>query len=135
MPFGLQTPVSGARGLDGVAVAHQAVIASLQQHVVVQRTQALELAQQGLAQRLGHGVEVAVVDAPTLLPADHVAHDVVRARIGGIGAGLVRAAQIDARNTGIKALTLTTFRDVAWNAPFYARLGFAASHEGMKLQL
>ncbi len=42
----------------------------------------------------------------------------------GIGAGLVRAAQIDARNTGIAALTLTTFRDVAWNAPFYARLGF-----------
>lgn len=42
----------------------------------------------------------------------------------GIGSGLVRAAQIDARNSGIKALTLTTFRDVAWNAPFYARLGF-----------
>jgi GNAT superfamily N-acetyltransferase len=42
----------------------------------------------------------------------------------GIGAGLVRAAQIDARNTGFKALTLTTFRDIAWNAPFYARLGF-----------
>ena len=42
----------------------------------------------------------------------------------GIGAGLVRAAQIDARNTGIAALTLTTFRDVAWNGPFYARLGF-----------
>ncbi len=42
----------------------------------------------------------------------------------GIGAGLVRAAQIDARNTGFKTLTLTTFRDVPWNAPFYARLGF-----------
>jgi GNAT superfamily N-acetyltransferase len=42
----------------------------------------------------------------------------------GIGAGLVRAAQIDARNSGITALTLTTFRDLAWNAPFYARLGF-----------
>ena len=42
----------------------------------------------------------------------------------GIGAGLVRACQIDARNSGFKALTLTTFRDVAWNAPFYARLGF-----------
>jgi hypothetical protein len=37
---------------------------------------------------------------------------------------LVRAGQIDARNTGFKALTLTTFRDLAWNAPFYARLGF-----------
>ncbi len=42
----------------------------------------------------------------------------------GIGAGLVRAGQIDARNTGFKALTLTTFRDLAWNGPFYARLGF-----------
>ena len=42
----------------------------------------------------------------------------------GIGAGLVRAAQIDARNTGFRALTLTTFRDLAWNGPFYARLGF-----------
>jgi GNAT superfamily N-acetyltransferase len=42
----------------------------------------------------------------------------------GIGAGLVRGCQIDARNTGFGALTLTTFRDLAWNAPFYARLGF-----------
>ncbi|SHN60058.1 GNAT family N-acetyltransferase [Erythrobacter sanguineus] len=42
----------------------------------------------------------------------------------GIGAGLVRAAQIDARNSGFRAITLTTFRDVAWNGPFYARLGF-----------
>lgn len=42
----------------------------------------------------------------------------------GIGSGLVRAALIDARNTGFKALTLTTFRDLPWNAPFYARLGF-----------
>jgi GNAT superfamily N-acetyltransferase len=42
----------------------------------------------------------------------------------GIGAGLVRAAMIDARNTGFRALTLITFRDLSWNAPFYARLGF-----------
>ncbi|MEO1731784.1 MAG: GNAT family N-acetyltransferase [Pseudomonadota bacterium] len=42
----------------------------------------------------------------------------------GIGAGLVRACLIDARNTGFRAVTLTTFRDLAWNAPFYARLGF-----------
>lgn len=42
----------------------------------------------------------------------------------GIGAGLTRACLIDARNSGFKAVTLTTFRDVAWNAPFYARLGF-----------
>lgn len=42
----------------------------------------------------------------------------------GIGAGLIRACQIDARNSGFAALTLTTFRDLAWNAPFYERLGF-----------
>jgi N-acetylglutamate synthase-like GNAT family acetyltransferase len=40
----------------------------------------------------------------------------------GIGAGLVRAAQIDARNTGVKALTLTADREEA--APFFTRLGF-----------
>ena len=42
----------------------------------------------------------------------------------GIGAGLVRACMIDARNSGYRAITLTTFRDVPWNGPFYARLGF-----------
>lgn len=42
----------------------------------------------------------------------------------GIGAGLVRACQIDARNAGFRAVTLTTFRDVPWNGPFYSRLGF-----------
>lgn len=42
----------------------------------------------------------------------------------GIGAGLLRACLIDARNSGFCAVTLTTFRDVAWNGPFYARLGF-----------
>ncbi|MFO6446135.1 GNAT family N-acetyltransferase [Erythrobacter sp. NE805] len=40
----------------------------------------------------------------------------------GIGSGLVRAAQIDARNTGMKALTCTTDRES--RARFFARLGF-----------
>lgn len=40
----------------------------------------------------------------------------------GIGRGLVRAALIDARNTGVKALTLTTDREDG--APFFAQLGF-----------
>ena len=42
----------------------------------------------------------------------------------GIGAVLLRACLIDAGNGGFRAATLTTFRDVAWNAPFYARIGF-----------
>ena len=42
----------------------------------------------------------------------------------GVGSGLVRACMIDARNSGFTAVTLTTFRDLPWNAPFYQRLGF-----------
>jgi len=47
----------------------------------------------------------------------------------GIGAGLMRACMIDARNSGFAAITLTTFRDIAWNGPFYARLGFEEVRE------
>ncbi|WP_379922515.1 GNAT family N-acetyltransferase [Erythrobacter sp. R86502] len=42
----------------------------------------------------------------------------------GIGAGLMRAAMIDARNTGFRALTLTTLRNLNGNTPFFTRLGF-----------
>lgn len=42
----------------------------------------------------------------------------------GVGRALVETACAHARATGRGAVTLTTFRDVAWNGPFYARLGF-----------
>jgi GNAT superfamily N-acetyltransferase len=42
----------------------------------------------------------------------------------GIGRALVRAVCDWASSHGYPAVTLTTFRDVPWNAPFYARLGF-----------
>jgi GNAT superfamily N-acetyltransferase len=42
----------------------------------------------------------------------------------GVGRQLMEAAEAYARRTGISALTLTTFRGVPWNEPFYARLGF-----------
>jgi len=43
----------------------------------------------------------------------------------GIGTALIAAAERDARNAAFSALTLTTYRDIAWNAPFYRRRGFA----------
>lgn len=43
----------------------------------------------------------------------------------GLGAALVRAAVEEARWAGHDRLSLTTYRDVAFNAPFYRRLGFA----------
>lgn len=42
----------------------------------------------------------------------------------GVGSLLLRAAMIDARNSGYRAITLNTYRDIPWNAPFYARFGF-----------
>ena len=42
----------------------------------------------------------------------------------GIGSALLRGCMIDARNSGFTAITLTTFAEVPWNAPFYRRMGF-----------
>lgn len=42
----------------------------------------------------------------------------------GVGRALLDHAAAHAREQGLTALTLTTFADVPWNAPYYARLGF-----------
>jgi GNAT superfamily N-acetyltransferase len=42
----------------------------------------------------------------------------------GVGAALARAVCDWTARHGYREITLTTFRDVAWNMPFYARLGF-----------
>lgn len=42
----------------------------------------------------------------------------------GLGARLVAAAGGSAYARGARAMTLSTFRDLAWNGPFYAKLGF-----------
>jgi len=42
----------------------------------------------------------------------------------GIGRALLDEALRWARTGGLSAVTLTTFRDVPWNAPFYRRVGF-----------
>lgn len=42
----------------------------------------------------------------------------------GTGSALVRAARAEARARGYDVLSLCTYADVPWNAPFYARLGF-----------
>lgn len=42
----------------------------------------------------------------------------------GVGRELMEVAQRLATDSGTNALTLTTFRQVPWNEPFYQRLGF-----------
>jgi GNAT superfamily N-acetyltransferase len=43
----------------------------------------------------------------------------------GLGARLVSTAREWALDKGFAALTLSTFEGIAWNAPFYKRLGFS----------
>lgn len=43
----------------------------------------------------------------------------------GLGAALVETVCAWALQADLDAVTLTTFRDVPWNAPWYQRLGFA----------
>lgn len=47
----------------------------------------------------------------------------------GIGGALLDAIADRAHHRGVRALSLSTFADVAWNAPFYARRGFALVEE------
>ena len=42
----------------------------------------------------------------------------------GVGTDLVRAAMREARRDGHRRLSLCTYRDLAFNGPFYAALGF-----------
>jgi GNAT superfamily N-acetyltransferase len=44
----------------------------------------------------------------------------------GLGGRLVLAVCAWAEGAGYESVTLTTFRDVPWNMPFYAKVGFKA---------
>lgn len=48
----------------------------------------------------------------------------------GVGTALLDAVATWARDRGDEQLTLTTFRDVAFNAPFYARRGYEVIPDG-----
>lgn len=56
----------------------------------------------------------------------------------GVGGALLSAVLTEASGSGFRAVTLRTFADVPWNAPFYAGRGFrvvreapSAFHEGL----
>ncbi|MDQ6816816.1 MAG: GNAT family N-acetyltransferase, partial [Actinomycetota bacterium] len=48
----------------------------------------------------------------------------------GLGAALIDHLAETSRASNIPDLTLTTFRDVPWNAPYYLRLGFQILEPG-----
>lgn len=48
----------------------------------------------------------------------------------GLGRRLLAFAIDEARGRGLSGLSLTTFRDIPWNAAFYASMGFEALAPG-----
>lgn len=48
----------------------------------------------------------------------------------GLGKWLIETLCVWAEKQGYPAVTLSTFRDVPWNAPFYSRIGFRIIEDG-----
>lgn len=68
-----------------------------------------------------------------ILPVDGHAHLLETAvalahQRRGFGRQLIGTAHARAIAAGYREMTLTTYSDVPWNAPFYARLGFGTFH-------
>ena len=86
-------------------------------------------------------IDGAVAGFIMVIPLDRAAHifeaAVLAAYQGrGIGKQLVAVAENYAREKGYAEMTLTTYRDVPWNTPFYERLGYAVfSPDGERPQM
>ena len=83
-----------------------------------------------VAEDAADGSEAALVGFAHVLEVDGLAHleqVAVPPEHGrrGHGRALVEAAAGEARRRGHRRITLRTFADVPWNAPSYARMGFA----------
>ncbi|MFB4426795.1 GNAT family N-acetyltransferase [Streptomyces sp. QL37] len=95
-----------------------------------------------LARHLRNGtawVAVDPADAPVAyLIAEHVDGNLHVEQVSvhpdqarrGVGRGLLDHLAVHAVAGGAPALTLTTFLDVPWNAPYYARCGFRILDDG-----
>ncbi|MDD9369013.1 MAG: GNAT family N-acetyltransferase [Acidimicrobiales bacterium] len=77
---------------------------------------------------------VDVLDEPGRRPGERAAH-VEQVSVDplfshrGLGRRLLDHVADIARGHGLDAITLTTFRDVPWNAPYYGRCGFRVLDE------
>jgi GNAT superfamily N-acetyltransferase len=75
---------------------------------------------------------VEVVEGCAHLAQLSVHPDVMRR---GLGSALARAAMREAWELGYDRLSLTTYRDLPWNGPFYAGLGFVETTRPEPFQL
>ena len=78
---------------------------------------------------------VGFLAAEVLLNVLHIWELAVRQDVQGRGIGrqLVNTAVSFAQDRGLVSVTLTTFSDVPWNAPWYSRLGFQIDSNDTRL--
>lgn len=78
------------------------------------------------------GAPVGVAFAGEVDGAGHLAEISVHPNHGrqGLGRRLIAEVESWARASGYASLSLTTFRDVPWNRPYYEKLGFSEVEEG-----
>ncbi|MGF6149177.1 GNAT family N-acetyltransferase [Pseudomonas fluorescens] len=97
-----------------------APVTSFEQHL-----RAIESAQVWVAE-MANGSIVGFLSAHTADTELHIQEISVCSGFQGQGLGrrLLQTALEYARQNGLTALTLTTFRELPWNEPFYQRLGF-----------
>lgn len=105
-----------ALGMDAVADDDPPSTAVLAEFVEAGRAWVVDL----------DGVVAAYALAEVVDGCGHVEQVSVDPRFAGrrIGAALVEQIAAWAAAAALPALTLTTFRDVPWNGPYYQRLGF-----------
>ncbi|MDO9456771.1 GNAT family N-acetyltransferase [Nocardioides sp.] len=127
--------------LRRIAAVEDAGGAMFAEHFGDRMVPALTAAPPSGAERDGHGILLVAVDDRRLVGFAHVVPHDLHAHLEqvsvlpsyarqGIGTSLVRAVMEEARWSGYDRMSLTTYRDVPWNGPFYAGLGFVEVEPG-----
>jgi len=136
---GYQIILARPQDLSRLSAIELAAAALLSGHapaaVLTETTSELELKQAQLEARLWVALHndqpVGFAQAEILGHQAHLKEIDVHPTHGqrGIGTRLVLSVCEWAAHSGYAEITLTTFRDVRWNMPFYARLGFTVIRE------
>jgi GNAT superfamily N-acetyltransferase len=103
-------------GMDAVAADEPPSSAVLSAYIAAQRAWIVEV----MGRRAGYAI-ADIVDGSGHLEQVSVHPDFGRR---GLGRALIGTVVAWAEGRGLPAVTLSTFRDVPWNAPYYAALGF-----------
>ena len=122
---GIERAAAEAFALEDLPESQRDEVTDLEELAAAQRDGRLWVASDARGEPVGFAIVFRLAQSAHLDElAVHPAH-----QRRGLGRALVRAVALWARAVGASRLTLTTFRFVAWNLPWYERLGFVALPE------